>query len=224
MLKKANDFSVNCKYPGIEDEIFHTPFLSERLDVMQMPAEWATSGMDRKSVHLLSYPFLFAPSALISYFRAINYAMMYRAFENSAEAAHVADKMTFEHSPTRPGGLRIQDRLNVAQSGFLVLEIRRDNVLVDALNQVWRRQRRELMRPLRVRMGMDEGEEGIDHGGVQQEFFRVAVAEALAPDYGTVDNMIGYSSGKLTRGARSFHNKRNNAHVLVPSSFPGTRI
>jgi hypothetical protein len=33
-------------------------------------------------------------------------------------------------------------------------------------------------------MGMDEGEEGLDHGGVQQEFFRLLMAEALDPLYG----------------------------------------
>ena len=157
---------------------------------MQMPAEWATSDTDRNSVHLLSYPFLFPPSVLVSYFRAINYAAMYKAFESSAEAEHIAGKMIFERNPSALGGLRLQDRLDGAQRGFLILEIRRGNVLVDAMNQVWRRQRRELMRPLKVRMGMDEGEEGIDHGGVQQEFFRVAVAEAFNPDYGILFNML----------------------------------
>ena len=66
----------------------------------------------------------------------------------------------------------------------LVLEIRRDNILTDALNQLWRREKRELLRPLKIRMGMDEGEEGVDLGGVQQEFFRIAIGEALNPDYG----------------------------------------
>jgi hypothetical protein len=46
------------------------------------------------------------------------------------------------------------------------------------------------MRPLRVRIGKDEGEDGLDHGGVQQEFFRLSFAEAFRPDYGmfTVDD------------------------------------
>ena len=44
------------------------------------------------------------------------------------------------------------------------------------------------MRPLKVRMGMDEGEEGVDHGGVQQEFFRIAFGQALNPDYGLSPN------------------------------------
>ena len=157
---------------------------------MQMPVDWATSDTDRNSVHLLSYPFLFPPSVLVSYFRAINYAAMHKALESSAEAHHIAGKLIFESNPSALGGLRLQDRLDVSQRAFLVLEIRRGNVLLDAMNQIWRRQRRELMRPLKVRMGMDEGEEGVDHGGVQQEFFRVAIAEALNPDYGMLLNML----------------------------------
>ncbi len=35
-----------------------------------------------------------------------------------------------------------------------------------------------------MHLGEDAGEEGFDSGGVQQEFFRLAMAEALNPDYG----------------------------------------
>lgn len=79
---------------------------------------------------------------------------------------------------------RLFERLRVATSKFLVLEISRRSVLVDTFNAVWRREERELMRPLKVRLGEGGGEEGLDSGGVQQEFFRLAIAEALNPDYG----------------------------------------
>jgi hypothetical protein len=80
---------------------------------------------------------------------------------------------------------RLYDRLQTATSKFMVLEIRRKNVLVDTFNAIWRREERELMRPLKIRLGEEGGEEGLDSGGVQQEFFRLAIAEALNPDYGT---------------------------------------
>jgi hypothetical protein len=41
-----------------------------------------------------------------------------------------------------------------------------------------------LSRPLKIHLGEDNGEEGFDSGGVQQEFFRLAIVEALNPDYG----------------------------------------
>lgn len=169
---------------GLAPETYHTPFLSERLNITDMLTDWLSSQQDSNTVHLLSYPFLFLPSTLVSYFRAINHTAMFRAFESSLVAAKFEKQMTFTDLESGRGKLRLHDRLRTAMCNHFVLEIRRGDVLTDALNQLWRRERRELMRPLKVRMGMDEGEEGQDHGGVQQEFFRVALSEALRPDYG----------------------------------------
>jgi hypothetical protein len=84
----------------------------------------------------------------------------------------------------------LQDMLKVASAKFLILDIGRKTVIRDAFDQLWRRQERELLRPLKIHLGEDAGEEGFDSGGVQQEFFRLAIAEALNPDYGafTVDD------------------------------------
>lgn len=98
--------------------------------------------------------------------------------------ARLAMQMTSLDSVTGRGQIRLHDRLEIATDCYFVLNIRREDALTDAMNQLWRRQRRELMRPLKVRMGMLEGEEGLDHGGVQQEFFRVVIAEALDRKYG----------------------------------------
>jgi hypothetical protein len=54
-------------------------------------------------------------------------------------------------------------------------------MLEDAFNQLWHRQKRELMRPLKVRMGFGQGEEGVDQGGVSQEFFSIVLGKALDP-------------------------------------------
>lgn len=177
------------KWVGIFDVLYQTPFLSERLDLMEVPLEWIDSEQDDAFVHLLSYPFLFPLSVLLSYFRAINYDAMYKAFEGAAMAENLVERMTFTDRRTNRGTIRFEDRLRIAQTSYLVLEVRREDVLTEAMDQLWRRQTPELMKPLKVRMGMDEGEEGVDHGGVQQEFFRVAIAEALDPKYGTVANI-----------------------------------
>ena len=170
---------------GLQPETFHTPFLSERLDPMDMPLEWLNSHPKTNTIHLLSYPFLFPPSALVTYFRAINHSAMFKAFEASITTTRMVMQMTFAESALADHReSRLFERLTVAMTNYLVLEIRRDNVLTCALNQLWRREKRELMRPLKVRMGMEEGEEGVDHGGVQQEFFRMAIGEALNPNYG----------------------------------------
>ena len=172
-----------CHRFGLDPEIFRIPLLSERFDVMEMPIEWLSAPLERKTVHILSYSFLFKPSTLVSYFRSINHAAMSKAFEASMITTRLLDTMTALGHYGR-GEPRVPEQITRAMKNYLVLEVRRDKVLMDAINQLWRRERRELLKPLKVRMGMEEGEEGVDHGGVQQEFFRVAIGEALNPDYG----------------------------------------
>jgi hypothetical protein len=83
----------------------------------------------------------------------------------------------------------LQDLLRTASAKYLILHIGRKHVLRDTFDQLWRREERELLRPLKIHLGEDAGEEGFDSGGVQQEFFRLAISECLDPVYGafTVD-------------------------------------
>ncbi|KAJ5383917.1 hypothetical protein N7517_001828 [Penicillium concentricum] len=173
---------------GLSPEDFHTPLLTERLDPLDMPVAWAGSLPNNRTMHLLSYSFLFPPSSLVIYFRALNYSAMTKSYEAAMTTTRHVTQTAF-------GAIQISDdprlltRMKTSMSTYLVLVVRRDNILSDALSQLWRREKRELMRPLKVQMGMDEGEEGLDHGGVQQEFFRLLMGQAFDPSYGmfTVD-------------------------------------
>ena len=78
----------------------------------------------------------------------------------------------------------LSDLLRTASCQFLILDIRRKDLMKDAFDQLWRREERELLRPLKINLGEDSGEEGFDSGGVQQEFFRLALAQAIGPNYG----------------------------------------
>ncbi|RHZ44263.1 HECT domain protein [Aspergillus thermomutatus] len=168
---------------GLVPEDFHTPFLCERLEPLDMPVEWIGRLTNNKTLHLLSYSFLFPPSALVIYFRALNYAAMSKYYEAAMTTSRHVNQTAFGPIPIQDD-VMLLTQMKTSMSTYLVLMVRRDNVLTDALNQLWRREKRELMRPLKVQMGIDEGEEGLDHGGVQQEFFRVLMAEALDPSYG----------------------------------------
>ncbi|KAJ5669515.1 hypothetical protein N7462_010585 [Penicillium macrosclerotiorum] len=168
---------------GLLAEDFQTPILAERLDPLEMPVAWVENLSNNRTMHLLSYPFLFPPSFLVIYFRALNYSAMSKYYETAMTTTRHVTQTAF-------GSISILDdaalltRMKKSMSTYFVLVVRRDNILTDALNQLWRREKRELMRPLKVQMGMDEGEEGLDHGGVQQEFFRVLMMEALDTSYG----------------------------------------
>ncbi|KAJ6070088.1 hypothetical protein N7499_011975 [Penicillium canescens] len=173
---------------GLSAEEFHTPLLAERLDPLEMPVAWVGGLSNNRTMHLLSYSFLFPPSSLVIYFRSLNYSAMAKSYEAAMTTTRHVTQTAF-------GAIQITEdlglltRMKTSMSTYLVLVVRRDNILSDALSQLWRREKRELMRPLKVQMGMDEGEEGLDHGGVQQEFFRVLMGQALDPSYGmfTVD-------------------------------------
>jgi hypothetical protein len=166
---------------------FRTEYFAERLDQVEMPLEWLNFSPNKRTVHLLDYPYLFNPGTLVTYFRAINYSRMNQAFE-TAKATNGLMRVTAAENNLMTDveqRERLFQRMKTATSKFMVLEISRNNVLRDTFNSVWRREERELMRPLKIRLGEDGGEEGLDSGGVQQEFFRLAIAEALNPDYGT---------------------------------------
>ena len=78
----------------------------------------------------------------------------------------------------------IKHRLKVTLNDYLVLDVSREQPLKDTLDQLWRQERKTLLKPLKVKLGQQEGEVGLDHGGVTYEFFRVVIGEAFAPDYG----------------------------------------
>ncbi|KAI1387372.1 uncharacterized protein F4822DRAFT_280336 [Hypoxylon trugodes] len=168
------------------DVPFRSEYFGDRLDPMQMPVSWLSFTSTRQNVHLLDYPFIFNPTSLVSYFRAINFSRMSRAYEESSSlqeriAAIVRpDSLITEQHQKNV----LQDLLKVPSAKYLILDISRKNALRDAFDQLWRREERELLRPLKVHLGEDSGEEGFDSGGVQQEFFRLAISDALNPDYG----------------------------------------
>ncbi|KAL7919061.1 hypothetical protein ACQKWADRAFT_302492 [Trichoderma austrokoningii] len=174
------------------DVHFRADYFSERLDSMEMPVAWAESAPKRNRGHILDYPYLFSPECLVTFFRSINFAKMSRMFEESSSLktrmSAIVDPGSLVANPHHK--IVLQDMLKVASSKYLVLDISRENVLRDAFDQLWRRQRRELLRPLKVHLGELSGEEGFDSGGVQQEFFRMAIAECMDPKYGafTIDD------------------------------------
>ena len=70
---------------------------------------------------------------------------------------------------------------------YLLLTVRRERILEDAFDQLWQRRKRELLRPLRVRLGEMEGAEvGQDLGGVQIEFFNLVCKALFSEDAGEI--------------------------------------
>lgn len=176
---------VNLEDRRIETPIaFRIPVMEVRFDWLKLATDWLSRPRTANPQHILNYPFVFNIKARIACFRALNYKTMFQAYEDANMASRMLSQMSFPDALTGRGEIRVRDKLGVFLTNYFVLEIRREHLLRDAIEQLWRRDMREVLKPLKVRMGMDEGEEGIDHGGVQQEFFRLAIAEVMSPDYG----------------------------------------
>jgi len=83
---------------------------------------------------------------------------------------------------------------NIASSPYLVLRVRRNNLIRDATIQLQNARLENMTedggddennmyfkKPLKIKF---EGEEGVDEGGVQKEFFQLVVAQLFDPLYG----------------------------------------
>ncbi|KAF2020863.1 HECT-domain-containing protein [Aaosphaeria arxii CBS 175.79] len=167
---------------NLRTRMFYMPWFDERIDKTHEPVEYLQYKQTPNSVHLLQFPCLFQPEVLIGYFRTINFTSMYRQFEGSERTArlqrHVNRHLRFSYANA------INKRLAVVLSNYLVLEVGREHPLEDTLNQLWGQERRLLLKPLKVKMGKEEGEIGHDQGGITYEFFRVVLGEAFKPDNG----------------------------------------
>ena len=165
----------------IEARQFEIDVLIDRMDYVEACRDWLEFKVTPLTGHLLSLPWIMTTDNKFTMFRSISLCKMFAAYESAETMSTMVRRMT-QH--VKPSARQLFHRLSTSMETFLVLDIRRDNILRDSFNQLWRRQKRELFKPLKVKMGMNEGEEGFDMGGVQQEFFRLAIADGLDPVHG----------------------------------------
>ncbi len=66
-------------------------------------------------------------------------------------------------------------------SPFLVFQIRRNHLIQDTLENIVRHDSDDLKKEIKIKFA---GEDGIDAGGVQKEFFQLIVREIFNPDFG----------------------------------------
>ncbi|KAF3905255.1 hypothetical protein ABW21_db0204822 [Orbilia brochopaga] len=187
---------------ALEESYFHNQVLADRLEYKDMPVRWylkkpkgvsAPDAIDgplaRRSLespHLLNSAFLLPPTALVKFFRSINFHRMSAAYDDALAMYRFVNQMA-DVTPLdiyKPW-LRnfIMTSYDIAMTVYLLIEIRRPSIVKDTLDQLVGRELRECLRPLKVRF-LDVGEEGVDHGGVQQEYFRLLWEEVTRGEYG----------------------------------------
>ncbi|XP_023606185.1 probable E3 ubiquitin-protein ligase HERC3 isoform X2 [Myotis lucifugus] len=118
------------------------------------------------AVTLCSYPFIFDAQAKTKMLQTDAELQMQVAV-NGANLQNVFMLLTLEPL--------------LARSPFLVLHVRRNNLVGDALRELSIHSDIDLKKPLKV---IFDGEEAVDAGGVTKEFFLLLLKELLNPIYG----------------------------------------
>ncbi|KAL8431957.1 hypothetical protein Efla_002794 [Eimeria flavescens] len=94
------------------------------------------------------------------------------------------------------------------QLPFLILRVRRSDLVEDACKALGSCDPRDLLRPLKV---IFDGEEGVDEGGLRREFFSLLTRELFSPSRG----LFSYNSGVRTLWFTS--SQRENSSIQSDS-------
>jgi hypothetical protein len=132
--------------------------------------------------HLFDYPYILKSTKMTEVFKTLSLMSALEQYESSdyinimridlAEVAMAISKNSELNALFR-------NEFRIPLSRFLRIEVRRSEMFEDAFTALWGRQRRELLKPLQVKIS---GEIGHDIGGLTNEFFRLVFLEALDPD------------------------------------------
>ncbi|KAK3701762.1 hypothetical protein LTR37_015282 [Vermiconidia calcicola] len=188
---------LECMHTRVAESVevssmgFSMPVVSDRVDASYMVQSYIDLP-EPKSGHLFDFGFLFDFSRKCFYFRTLNHLRMRKA-DSDAQKAYAIRSRAF--GATGLGAPQLRGQLRSLEEHYLLLNVSRGNVLQDAFDQLWQRQRSELLRPVRVRLGeIDEFEVGHDLGGVQIEFFNLVSTQAdMNAEMFTTDSVTGLS-------------------------------
>ncbi|ORX50726.1 HECT-domain-containing protein [Piromyces finnis] len=173
---------------------FYNDTISKRLNFKDEYKNWKKL-IDTKKYDEFSYfkyPILFNP---VSKTRILHIDAMVQmsqefedAFVNHALVIHAQHFLQDSSSISN-----LEDNLKDVTCPYLVLEVRRAHLVEDVLNQISKKEK-DLKKPLKVKF-VGGGEEGMDQGGVQKEFFQIITAQLLDQQYGmfTYDTETRYS-------------------------------
>uniref|UniRef100_A0A9L0R8L7 HECT and RLD domain containing E3 ubiquitin protein ligase 3 n=1 Tax=Equus caballus TaxID=9796 RepID=A0A9L0R8L7_HORSE len=167
-------YKVNLKVKHVEYDTFYIPEISSLVDIQEDYLMWflhqagmkARPSIIQDAVTLCSYPFIFDAQAKTKMLQTDAELQMQVAV-NGANLQNVFMLLTLEPL--------------LARSPFLVLHVRRNNLVGDALRELSIHSDIDLKKPLKV---IFDGEEAVDAGGVTKEFFLLLLKELLNPIYG----------------------------------------
>ncbi|XP_072534619.1 probable E3 ubiquitin-protein ligase HERC3 [Salminus brasiliensis] len=172
LLEKLH--KVNQKARHVEYNCFYIPDITSMVDIQEDYLKWFLSKAEIKmrsppvqsSVTLCAYPFILNAQAKTTMLQTDAELQMQMAV-SGANLHNVFMLLTLEPL--------------LAQNPFLVLHVRRNHLVSDALRELTIYNDVDLKKPLKV---IFDGEEAVDAGGVTKEFFLLLLKELMDPVYG----------------------------------------
>lgn len=170
----------------------------------------AKSGNTTTNVTEFSYfnfPFLFDPVAKTRIMHIDAMIQMSQEFEDAfVHQALVIHAQRFLQDSQTVASL--EQGLAQQTNPYLVLEVRRSKLVKDVLDHIHRIKDESLLKkPLKIKF-VGGGEEGMDQGGVQKEFFQAVVEQLVDPSYGMFtydeDNRYSWLNGASLESERQF--------------------
>uniref|UniRef100_A0A6Q2ZKW2 HECT domain-containing protein n=1 Tax=Esox lucius TaxID=8010 RepID=A0A6Q2ZKW2_ESOLU len=168
LLEKLH--KVNLKAGHVEYNRFYIPDVTTLVDIQEDYLKWflrvKAPIFSPISVTLCAYPFILNARAKTTMLQTDAELQMQMAV-SGANMHNVFMLLTLEPL--------------LARNPFLVLHVRRDHLVSDALRELTVYSDVDLKKPLKV---IFDGEEAVDAGGVTKEFFLLLLKELLDPVYG----------------------------------------
>ncbi|CAH3043669.1 unnamed protein product [Pocillopora meandrina] len=173
---------------------FYNEDLSLKMDFKKEYEHWRTLresnrylSQSGKKLSLLDYPFLFDPTSKVRVLKIDAVSQMRVEYQNAIvhQARVQQAQRLWEEAQKKTNEL--EDAVKSAMCPFLVLEVRRDNLIEDTLNQINLKEF-DLKKPLKIKY-VGGGEQGLDMGGLQKEFFHMIVEAIFDPGYGMFTNI-----------------------------------
>uniref|UniRef100_A0A8C5C1N2 HECT and RLD domain containing E3 ubiquitin protein ligase 3 n=1 Tax=Gadus morhua TaxID=8049 RepID=A0A8C5C1N2_GADMO len=161
---------VNLKAQHVDYNRFYIPDVTTLVDIQEDYLKWFLSKAETvshaSSVTLCAYPFILNAQAKTTMLQTDAELQMQMAV-SGANLQNVFMLITLEPL--------------LARNPFLVLHVRRDHLVSDALRELTIYSDVDLKKPLKV---IFDGEEAVDAGGVTKEFFLLLLKELMDPVYG----------------------------------------
>ncbi|XP_070568117.1 probable E3 ubiquitin-protein ligase HECTD2 [Ptychodera flava] len=191
VLHEANNHAYLQRGEGIVPmEEFYSKDLSRRLDYRAEFEIWREkettpslqNGHKERNTSLLEFPFLLDPASKVHILHLESVVQMRQEYQDAILHQARVNQAQKYYREALDKSADLEDAIKSAMCPFLVFEVTREDLIKDTLAQI-RLKQSDLKKPLKIKF-VGGGEQGLDLGGLQKEFFQLITESIFDPNYG----------------------------------------